>query len=151
MSLAVTGCSSGIGQALATHIHSAGHNIVATARNVGALSYLPDGPEVLKLALDVCSQASIDTAFEAIIKRFGRLDVVINNAGYESEGEAEGFPEEVARKQFETNFWGPVRITTESIRVFREVNAPGQGGTVVQISSLAGFATFPGHSFYHAT
>jgi NAD(P)-dependent dehydrogenase (short-subunit alcohol dehydrogenase family) len=115
------------------------------------LSYLPDGPKVFKLNLDVCSRASIDAAFIAIVKRFGRLDVVINNAGYESEGEAEGFPEEIARTQFETNFWGPVRITTESIRIFREVNVPGQGGTVVQISSLAGFATFPGHSFYHAT
>jgi NAD(P)-dependent dehydrogenase (short-subunit alcohol dehydrogenase family) len=115
------------------------------------MAYLPDGPRTLKLSLDVCSQASIDAAFEAVIKHFGRLDVVINNAGYGSEGEAEGVPEEDARLQFETNFWGAVRITTKSIRVFREVNASGQGGTVVQMSSLAGYATFPGHSYYHAT
>ena len=140
-----------MGQSFANHIYNAGHNIVATARNVDSLSYLPDGPKVLKLALDVCSQASIDTAFEAILKRFNRLDVVINNAGHGSVGEVEGFPEEVARQQFETNFWGAVRITTRSIRIFREVNAPGEGGTVVQITSLGGYATFPGHSFYHAS
>lgn len=149
--LIVTGCSSGIGKSLATHIHNSGHNLVATARNLESLSYLPDGPKVLKLQLDVCSKSSIDLAFETLLKRFNRLDVVINNAGYESEGEAEGFPDELAREQLETNFWGPVRITKESIRIFREVNAPGQGGTIIQMSSLAGFATFPGHSFYHAS
>ncbi|KAG0652446.1 putative oxidoreductase [Hyphodiscus hymeniophilus] len=147
----VTGCSTGIGKCFANHIYNAGHNIVATARNIDSLSYLPDGPKVLKLALDVCSEASIDAAFEAIVKRFNRLDIIINNAGFGSTGEAEGFPEEEARLQMETNFWGAVRITQKGIQTFREVNAPGQGGVVVQISSIAGYATFPGHSFYHAT
>jgi len=76
---------------------------------------------------------------------------VINNAGYGSLGEAESFPEEDARAQFETNFWGPVRITKDALRVFRDVNAPGQGGTVVQVSSLGGYLGYQGTSIYNAT
>jgi len=78
------------------------------------------------------------------------MDVVINNAGYGAMGECEGFPEDEARMQFETNFWGPVRVTKESLRVFREVNTPGQGGTIVQVSSLGGYLAFEGNAFYHA-
>lgn len=146
----VTGCSMGLGESIAKFIHNAGHNIVATARNVTYLDYLPDGPKVLKLSLDVTSLDAIKNAINATVKRFGRLDVVINNAGYGVSGELEGFPEDEARKQVETMFWGPVHLTRESIRVFREVNAPGQGGTVIQITSIGGYMASEGNSFYHA-
>jgi len=76
---------------------------------------------------------------------------VINNAGYGSLGEAESFPEEDARAQFETNFWGPMRITKDCLRVFRDCNAPGTGGTVVQVSSLGGYLGYQGTSIYNAT
>jgi NAD(P)-dependent dehydrogenase (short-subunit alcohol dehydrogenase family) len=115
------------------------------------LGYLPDDPKVLKLSLDVTSNDSIVSAINATVRQFGRLDVVINNAASGSMCEAEGFPEVEARMQMETNFWGPVRITRESLRVFREVNAPGQGGTIVQVSSLGGYLGFEGISFYSAT
>ncbi|TVY80532.1 putative oxidoreductase [Lachnellula suecica] len=129
----VTGCSSGgLGSSIAKHVHNAGHNIVATARNADSLQYLPDGPKILKLELDVTSQDSIAAAIKATVKRFGRLDVLINNAGYGAMAELEGFPEDDARKQMETLFWGPMRLTRESIRVFREVNPAGQGGTILQ-------------------
>jgi NAD(P)-dependent dehydrogenase (short-subunit alcohol dehydrogenase family) len=146
----VTGCSTGLGQAIATHVYNAGHNIVATARNLSSLSYLPDGPKVLKLRLDVTSSDSITSAIDAAVEKFGRLDVVINNAGYAAMTESEGFPEEEARMQLETNFWGPVAVTNASLRVFREVNAQGQGGTIVQISSIGGYLAYQGSSFYHA-
>lgn len=146
----VTGCSSGVGQSFAKYVHKAGHNIVATARNMECLSYLPDGPKVLKLSLDVTNSNSITEAVNATVMRFGRLDVVVNNAGYNVTTELEGFPDEQARKQVDTMFWGPVRLTQESIRVFREVNAPGQGGTIVQVSSIGGYLAVQGSAFYHA-
>ena len=146
----VTGCSTGLGESIAKYVYGAGHSIVATARNVDSLNYLPDGPKILKLSLDVTSQDSITATIKATVKRFGRLDVVINNAGYGVTSELEGFPEDEARKQLETMFWGPARLTKESIRVFREVNAPGQGGTIVQITSIGGYLAFQGNAFYHA-
>jgi NAD(P)-dependent dehydrogenase (short-subunit alcohol dehydrogenase family) len=147
----ITGCSAGgLGSSIAKYVHEQGHNVVATARNVASLHYLPDGPKVLKLSLDVTSQDSITAAVNSAVKRFGRLDVVINNAGYGAMSELEGFPEDETRKQMETNFWGPMHLTRESIRVFREVNAPGQGGTIIQVSSMGGYLGYPGNSMYHA-
>ncbi|KAE8351120.1 hypothetical protein BDV28DRAFT_25470 [Aspergillus coremiiformis] len=147
----VTGCSSGVGKSLATTIHGAGHRIVATARNVASLAYLPDGPHVLKLCVDVTSREDISRSLSAAIDRFGRLDVVVNNAGYALMGDTETIPETDARRQMETLFWGPIFMTQEAVRIFREVNPAGEGGTVVQISSLGGLVTFPGSAFYHAS
>jgi NAD(P)-dependent dehydrogenase (short-subunit alcohol dehydrogenase family) len=146
----VTGCSTEFGQAIATHIHNAGHNIVATARNANSLAYLPDEPNVLKLSLDVTFNNSVVLAINTAVTKFGQIDVVINNAGYGSMCEVEGFPDDEARMQMETNFWGPVRITKEALRVFREVNAPGWGGTIVQVSATSGFLSFEGLAFYNA-
>ncbi|KAF7177620.1 hypothetical protein CNMCM7691_005949 [Aspergillus felis] len=146
----ITGCSSGLGKALASLIHSAGHRFVATARNVDTLSYLPDGPNVLKLRLDVTSKADIHETLSATVAKFGRLDVVINNAGYPLMGDTEVIPESDARLQLETLFWGPVFISQEAVRIFREVNPAGAGGTIVQISSIGGYMAFPGSAFYQA-
>lgn len=146
----MTGCSSGIGKSLARTICNAGHRIVATARDITSLSYLPDGPTVLKLSLDVTSQQAIGKAVSDAVLHFKRIDVLVNNAGYGLLGDMEGIPEADARLQLETNFWGPVHLTKEALRVFREVNPQGQGGTVVQVSSIGGWLTAPGHSFYHA-
>ena len=65
-------------------------------------------------------------------------------------GDTEVLPESDARLQMETLFWGPVLITREAVRIFREINPAGRGGTVIQISSIGGYLTFPGSSFYHA-
>jgi NAD(P)-dependent dehydrogenase (short-subunit alcohol dehydrogenase family) len=118
---------------------------------VNSLSYLPDSDKVLKLNLDVTSLESITAVLDATVKRFGRLDVAINNAGYAALGEFEGFSEDEARLQMETLFWGPIRISKLVLKVFREVNAPGQGGTIVQVSSIGGYLGFQGTSFYHAS
>lgn len=146
----VTGCSSGVGKDLAIAINKAGHTIVATARKPETLSYLPDEPNVLKLALDVTSKDAILQTLSTATQKFGHIDVVINNAGYALMGDTEAIAESDARLQMETCFWGPVVITQEAVRIFREINPAGKGGTVVQISSIGGYVTFPGSSFYHA-
>lgn len=150
MSLAVTGCSSGMGAAFVTQIAKSGHRVVATARKISTLDYLADGPNVLKLKLDVTSPADISAVVATTVEKFGRIDVLINNAGYGLMGDFEAIPDGEARKEFETNFWGPINMTREVLRVFREVNPKGQGGTVVQVSSMGGFLGFPGGTFYHA-
>jgi NAD(P)-dependent dehydrogenase (short-subunit alcohol dehydrogenase family) len=139
-----------VGKSLVTTIREAGYRVVATARDIVSLSYIPDGPNVLKLALDVTSKDNITEALSATVANFGRLDVVINNAGYAVMGDTEVIPEADARLEMETLFWGPAFITREAVRIFREVNPAGQGGTVVQMSSIGGLVTFPGSAFYHA-
>ncbi|KAE8383521.1 hypothetical protein BDV26DRAFT_277145 [Aspergillus bertholletiae] len=147
----VTGCSSGVGKSLVQTVHQAGHRIVATARNVASLSYLPEGPRVLKLTLDVTSKSDITNSLSTAVDTFGRIDVLVNNAGYGTLGDTETFPESDARLQMETLFWGPVWLTQEAVRIFREANPPGHGGTIVQVSSIGGLVTFPGSAFYHAS
>lgn len=146
----MTGCSSGIGKGIAQAVHKAGHRIVATARNVEALAYLPDDPTVLKLKLEVTSEDEIAKAFKETLAKFSQVNVVINNAGYGLMGDTEAISEVDARHQLETNFWGPVHITKEALRIFREVNPKGKGGTIVQITSMGGAITAPGHAYYHA-
>uniref|UniRef100_A0A093Y0C1 Putative oxidoreductase n=1 Tax=Talaromyces marneffei PM1 TaxID=1077442 RepID=A0A093Y0C1_TALMA len=149
----VTGCSSGLGKSIAQAVYNLGHNVVATARNTAALSYLPDdSSRVLKLKVDVTSKDSIINAVNATVEKYGRLDVAINNAGYALMGDSEGIPEEDARVEVETLFWGPVFLMQEAVRVFREVNNPRYniGGTIVNITSMGGTITVGGNSFYHA-
>lgn len=117
---------------------------------MNSLSYLPDGPTVLKLSLDVTSQGSIAAAVNDAVLKMNHIDVFINNAGYSLVGDTEAISDTDARLQLETNFWGPVHVTKEALRVFRDVNPQGQGGTVLQISSMGGWWTAPGHSYYHA-
>ncbi|KAI5864223.1 NAD(P)-binding protein [Durotheca rogersii] len=154
----ITGCSSGIGEALAQHVatKTPSNRVVATARNPAALSSIPDGPRVLKLALDVTSEAAIGAAFDAALARFGRVDVVINNAGYAVMGDAEasgpGDPE--GRELLDTNFWGAVDVTKRALGVMRDANARGgrgRGGVIINVSSMGGFFGSPGSAFYHAS
>lgn len=103
--LKVTGCSSGIGAALATRLTTQTKSrVVATARKVSALSYLADdAPNVLKVALDVTSPEAIDVAFTKAVERFGRVDVVVNNAGYTIMGDTEASTAQEARDLFDTD------------------------------------------------
>ncbi|KIX01841.1 uncharacterized protein Z518_09568 [Rhinocladiella mackenziei CBS 650.93] len=150
----VTGCSSGIGVAIARHVVSQGHRLIATARKVSTLSYLPDSdPNILKLPLDVCSLESIDGALHATLEKFGRLDVMINNAGYNSVGIAEVVPESTMRLTMETNFWGPMRLTRKAVAILRDVNpnSGSIGGTIVNVTSIGGRLALPAEAAYHAS
>ncbi|KAI0401187.1 retinol dehydrogenase 8 [Xylaria palmicola] len=151
----ITGCSSGIGAALAKRLATqTDSRVVATARQVSTLSYLADdAPNVLKVALDVTSVEAIDEAFNKAVERFGRVDVVVNNAGYTVMGDTEAATPQEARDLFDTNFWGAVDVTKRALSVLRDENPKtGQrGGAVLFVSSMGGYITTPGSAFYHAS
>ena len=112
----VTGSSQGLGRALLEEVLQRGERAVATARKPEVLAPLTEkypSSQLLLQPLDVSNEAQISEAFKATEKHFGRLDVVVNNAGYGLKGEIEAIPEDEARKQIEVLFWGPVHITKE--------------------------------------
>ncbi|KAH9930883.1 uncharacterized protein B0H18DRAFT_1143444 [Fomitopsis serialis] len=155
----ITGTSKGLGRALLEEVLSRGERAVATLREPDVLEPLAErypSSQLLVFRLDVSSYAEIEDAFRATEVHFGRLDVVVNNAGYAVEGEIEATPENAARAQMEVCFWGPANITKEasqipqSIRFFRDVNPLGQGGRVLNISSICGYSGNPTFSYYCA-
>lgn len=112
-----------------------------------------DNSAILKLALDVTSPTSVDNAFKAAAAHFGDsyyIDVVVNNAGYSLSGDTESVTEAEMHDEFETNFFGTVRVALKAIEVMRQ-SKDGRGGLIFNISSLAGVCAFPGHAFYHAS
>lgn len=106
--------------------------------------------------LDVTSEESIGAAIKSAVSKFGRIDVLVNNAGYGLMGDAESAlqPEDhaKARKVVDTDFWGTATLSLHAISIFRDENPKtGQvGGVVLNLTSLGGFAGFPGSAFYHA-
>ncbi|RYP18880.1 hypothetical protein DL765_003668 [Monosporascus sp. GIB2] len=150
----ITGCSSGIGQALAQLIVKTPNRLVATARKLDSLSSIPTSDRVLKLELDVTSITSIEAALRATLETFGRVDVVVNNAGYTLVGHTEGATEEEARALMDTNFWGMVDVTKRALGILRDENPKNggqKGGVILNMSSMGGWTGFPGSSFYHAS
>jgi NAD(P)-dependent dehydrogenase (short-subunit alcohol dehydrogenase family) len=112
--LVVTGSSSGLGKCFVEAVLASGERVVATLRKPEALAYLKNKytPEQLLIQqLDVVNDEQIEAAFAATKEHFGRIDVVVNNAGYGLFGEAEGVPLDEARVQVEVLFWGPVKIS----------------------------------------
>ncbi|WP_432571045.1 SDR family NAD(P)-dependent oxidoreductase [Kineococcus sp. SYSU DK005] len=155
----VTGASRGLGRAVAEAAAAAGHRVLATARRPETLDDLvaahpggpggsPDAPggRVLAAALDVTDAAAAQRAVETAVEAFGRLDVVVNNAGYANLGSIEDTPLEDFRAQLETNLLGVVTLTRAALPVLR---AQG-GGHVVQVSSIGGRGAAPGLSAYQA-
>ncbi|KAG0694938.1 hypothetical protein DFH29DRAFT_296367 [Suillus ampliporus] len=150
----ITGTSSGFGRCMTEYALSQGDNVVATLRKPEVLSDLAaryPADKLLVLKVDVTKQEDIDEAFTRTREVFGRLDVVFNNAGYGLFTEVEGTPVDKAREMFETNFWGSTNVSRAAVKFFREVNEPGKGGILLQVSSVAGFNPFPGLTYYAAT
>ena len=145
----ITGSSRGLGRALVQAALDAGDLVVATARRPEQLADLTEryGDRVLPLALDVTDAEAVQAAVDAGAERFGRLDVVVNNAGYANIAPIETGDEADFRTQFETNFWGVYHVSKAVIPVMR---AQG-GGTVVQFSSVGGrVGGSPGIASYQA-
>ena len=140
----VTGCSSGIGEAAAWALAADGCKVFATARNPSDMERLRSraidaGFSLETLPLDVTKQEDIVGVISDIEKLHGRLDVLVNNAGYALWGAVEEVPLEDLRKQFETNVFGLVAVYRAAIPLMRRTG----GGTVVNISSLAGRVAAP--------
>jgi NAD(P)-dependent dehydrogenase (short-subunit alcohol dehydrogenase family) len=145
----ITGSSRGLGRALVRAALDAGDRVVATARQPGQLADIADqyGDNVLTLALDVTDAAAARAAVAAGVSRFGRLDVVVNNAGYANVAPIETGDDADFRAQFETNFWGVYNV---SKAVIPQLRAQG-GGAVVQVSSVGGrVGGSPGIASYQA-
>jgi len=144
----LTGSSRGLGRAIAEAVLDAGHQLVATARNPQSLDDLvashPD--RVLALALDVTDPAAAEAAIAAGRERFGRLDVVINNAGYADLAAIEDVDPDDFRAQVDTNLFGVVNVTKAALPVLREQG----GGHVIQISSVGGRMATPGLAAYQS-
>ncbi|MFC3495738.1 SDR family NAD(P)-dependent oxidoreductase [Glycomyces rhizosphaerae] len=145
----ITGASRGFGRAWTTAALERGDRVAATARNTDTLDELRDrfGDAVLPMQLDVDDRSADIAAVQAAHRHFGRLDVVVNNAGYGHFGTTEEVTEEEARSQMETNFFGALWITQAAIPLLREQG----GGHIVQVSSIGGVTAFPGLGVYNAS
>ncbi|GAA3028749.1 SDR family NAD(P)-dependent oxidoreductase [Streptomyces lactacystinicus] len=137
----VTGSSRGLGRAFVEAALSRGDRVAATARDTGRLAELAaaHGDAVLPLPLDVTDRAAVHRAVLRAHQHFGRLDVVVNNAGYGLSGAVEELSERQLRDQLDTNLFGPLRVVQAVLPLLR---AQGSGH-IVQISSVAGVAAFP--------
>ncbi|MDF2562994.1 MAG: putative oxidoreductase [Microbacterium sp.] len=145
----ITGASKGFGREFTLAALERGDQVAATARDTTLLTDLVDrfGDAVLPLPVDVTDRAQVFDAVAATTARFGRLDVVVNNAGYTLIGAVEELGEQELRDQLETNLFGVLHVTQAVLPILR---AQGSGH-IVQISSAMGLATFPSTGGYSAS
>lgn len=143
----ITGASSGIGKVTAKLFQDKGWNVVATMRSPDTETELTALDNVLVTRLDVTESASIKAAVAAGIETFGKIDVLLNNAGYGAYGPLEAFPMDRIKRQFDTNVIGLIE-TTKAVLPHMRANGTG---TIVNISSIGGQMTFPLGALYHGT
>jgi NAD(P)-dependent dehydrogenase (short-subunit alcohol dehydrogenase family) len=144
----ITGSSRGFGRTLVEAVLAAGNKVVATARKPEDLADLVKihGDKICTVKLDVTSPEDVKKAVAKAVMAFGRLDVVVNNAGYGFTGAFEEMTPDEFKGQIDTNFWGVVHVTREVLPLLRK-----QGnGHIIQITSIGGRIGFPGVSGYHA-
>jgi NAD(P)-dependent dehydrogenase (short-subunit alcohol dehydrogenase family) len=145
----ITGTSAGIGRELAEAALEKGYRVAATARKPEVLRDLAEKyPEtVLTLKLDVTDKNDIAQAIAKTIEKFGRIDTVVNNAGYGLLGAVEEPSDEQIRRQFETNVFGVINVVREVLPVLRRQKS----GHIINVSSGLGFFAFPSYGYYSAT
>lgn len=142
----VTGASSGIGEATALKLNQLGYTVYAVARRTDRMSALAEvGIEIM--SMDVTNDASMQTGIERIIAKSGRIDVLVNNAGYGSYGAVEDVPLDEARAQFDVNVFGAVRLIQLATPYMRKQGS----GTVINITSMGGKIHTPLGAWYHGT
>lgn len=145
----ITGTSRGFGREWANAALARGDSVAATARNIDSLKDLVKeyGKNILPIKLDVSDRKACFAAVREAHEHFGRLDVVVNNAGYGLFGTIEEVSEEQARAQMETNFFGALWITQAVLPYLRAQ----KGGHILQVSSIGGIVSVPGVGLYHAS
>jgi NAD(P)-dependent dehydrogenase (short-subunit alcohol dehydrogenase family) len=143
----ITGATSGFGRAIAEAALERGDSVVATARRTDGLAELGEPERVHAVRLDVTDPADREAAVAAALDRFGRIDVLVNNAGRTQVGAVEETTDEELRALFDLHFFGPAALTRLVLPAMREQS----GGAIVQMSSVGGQVTAPGFSAYCAT
>ena len=145
----ITGCSTGFGRELAKMVLDRGYRCVVTARDPAKAEDIAKGKEsrALVLELDVTDQVQINAAVSSAVEHFGRIDVLVNNAGIGYFGSVEESDEEEFRWMFEINFFGLSSMTRAALPVMRKQHS----GHIVNISSIGGLRSFPALAYYNAT
>lgn len=145
----ITGASSGLGRALAEEALARGYRVIATARKPSGLRDLVEkySDAARAITLDVTKLGDVRNSVAEAIKEFGRIDVVVNNAGYGLVGAIEEPSDEQIRQLFETNVFGVLHILRETLPILRRQKS----GHIINISSRLGFAAFPSYGYYSAT
>ena len=143
----ITGCSTGFGRELAKHVLERGYRTVVTARNPDEVNDLAAKGEALVLKLDVTDQDQIDAAIKAAEDKFGRIDVLVNNAGIGYFAAVEESEEDQIRRMFEINVFGLSRMIHAVLPGMRK----RRKGSIVNLSSIGGLRSFPATGYYHAT
>ena len=145
----ITGTSRGFGREWAAAALERGDRVAGTARDTSTMDDLvaAHGDAVLPIELDVTDRAACFAAVKDAHDRFGRLDVVVNNAGYGQFGMVEELSEQEARDQIETNLFGALWVTQAALPLLREQGS----GHILQVSSIGGISAFPGIGMYHAS
>ncbi len=140
----ITGCSTGMGRDLAERLARSGYTVIASARSVETLNGLQ---VALKLPLDVTRTESVQEAVASAIQHFGRIDVLVNNAGYAVRGAVEEVPVERAQAMFEANVFGVMRMTQAVLPHMRV----RKSGRIINISSVSGKLVLPANGTHSAT
>lgn len=143
----ITGASSGIGKETAKLFAAKGWNVIATMRNPENETELTQLPDVLVTRLDVLELTSIQNAVTKGLQKFGKIDVLLNNAGYGAYGPLESFSREKIIRQFNTNVIGLLDVTKAVLPHFRQ----NKSGIIINVSSVGGKVTFPLGTLYHGT
>lgn len=143
----ITGASSGLGKAAAKLFQEKGWNVAATMRTPEKETDLNELENVKLYKLDVTNLEQVEDASKNAIADFGKIDVVLNNAGYGLAGVLEAFEDEQITRQLNTNLLGVIRVTKSFLPHFRE----NKDGLFINVTSIGGLMTFPIFSLYHAT
>ncbi|MBK1896229.1 SDR family oxidoreductase [Chryseobacterium paridis] len=143
----ITGASSGFGRETTKLFHNNGWNVIATMRSPEKEKELSQLENVFVIHLDVTNKQSIQDAVNAGVRKFGTIDVLLNNAGYGAIGSLEAATDKIIRQQFEVNLFGLIDVTKAVLPYMRK----NKEGVIINISSVGGKITFPFGSLYHAT
>lgn len=150
LTVLISGCSSGIGAAIARELHRRGHRVYATARRPETLADLA-GAGIATLPLDVNDDASIKAAMAAIEQDVGHLDMLINNAGFSQVGAVIDLTREDLRRQYETNVIAPVAMTRAALPLLRSAVAVHGKALLVNVGSIVGLFTTPWAGAYSSS